>query len=156
MKTTRALGAIFAISVLACSSSSSPAGTADGGAKDGASAGDGSSGGSSSSSGGPDGATGADAGADAGNGCGLVFYASDYEPSCQLILDKYCCDQEKACGGNATCAAFVACVNACTPPRQADCVTACGSGGASLDSISQCTKTPPYNVPTGLDCTWPQ
>jgi hypothetical protein len=97
-----------------------------------------------------------DAGGDAGTGCGLDFYTSDYPPACALLLDKYCCDAERACGADATCVAFVACVDACPSPRQGACVAACGGGGAKLDALAQCTKTPPYTVPPGIDCTWPQ
>jgi hypothetical protein len=89
--------------------------------------------------------------------CGLAFYANDYEPACQLILDKYCCDQEKACGADTACAARVKCVNDCAPSRGEACIGACGTAGeAPLDALATCTKTPPYTVPVGIDCAWPQ
>jgi hypothetical protein len=89
--------------------------------------------------------------------CGLTFYANDYEPACQLILDKYCCDQEKACGADTACATRVKCINDCVPPRDQACIGACGTGSqAALDAIATCTKTPPYAVPVGIDCSWPQ
>src|SRR5262249_10314464 len=97
-----------------------------------------------------------DARSDAG-GCGLVFYASDYEPSCQLLLDHYCCDQERACGADSACAALVKCVDACPPPRQTACIQACGANGQGpLDALANCTKSPPYTTPPGLNCSWPQ
>jgi hypothetical protein len=146
----------YALATAACSSSSSTPATsvADGGGSDATSSS--SDGGGTTADGGA--ATG-DAAADSGGtgtGCGLAFYPSDTTPACQLLLDKYCCPAERACGGDPTCNALVACVNACAPPRQADCINACGAGSTKLDAIAACTKAPPYQAPPGIDCAWPQ
>lgn len=141
----------------ACSSSSpTPASSAtDGGATDAAAAHP--DGGASSTDGGATGEGGASDSGGLGTACGLVFYPSDTTPACQLLLDKYCCPSERACGGDPACSALVACVNACAPPRQADCINACGTGGSTkLDAIATCTKAPPYQAPPGIDCAWPQ
>jgi hypothetical protein len=140
--------------VLACSSSSSaPTPSQDGGGGTAATTGDG--GGHPDSGGATDGGADARPGVDAGP-CGLTFYANDYEPAWQLILDKYCCEKEKACGADTACATLVKCINDCVPPRDQACVDACGAREALLGAISTCTKTPPYTVPTGINCDWPQ
>jgi hypothetical protein len=95
--------------------------------------------------------------------CDLAFFPGDYARSCQGALDSACCAQEKACASNADCAKLVACIDACPAPRQDACVNACaGDAGANapgypqLENIAVCTKTPPYQDPPGVICTWPR
>jgi len=148
------LGVILAAVAASCSSSSSSPSTGDAGAiADAARADDATNGDAAVAQG--DSAPG-DAASGGDAGCGLDFYAPDYAPACQLLLDKYCCDPERACSGDATCVAFVACANACPPPRQDACIAACGAAGSKLDALSACTKSPPYTAPPGIDCTWPR
>ncbi|MEO7109232.1 MAG: hypothetical protein ABI183_02240 [Polyangiaceae bacterium] len=124
----------------ACSSSSTPSGsTSDAG-----------SGNSDASSGGDSGSA---------VSCGLTFYTSDYDKSCQAALDTSCCSQEKACVANSDCVALVACINACPVPRQDACVHACaGDAGESapgfsqLNDIASCPTTGPGG---GISCDWP-
>ncbi len=136
----------------ACSSSSSTAPVSgDAGSSDAASTNDGSSGDAASTS---DGAT--DAPIDhTDTGCGLVLYTAEAAPACQLILDQYCCSQERTCGSDVSCRTYVACVDACPSPRQTACITACGAVPGKLDALSTCTKTPPYTTPPGITCAWP-
>jgi len=144
-----------ALVLAACSSSSSTPSAA--GADGGKDASDAASGDQDSSSAADAANDGNDGGGGDAGGCGLAFYPSDSEPSCQLLLDKYCCDQEKACAGDAACKALVKCIDDCPAPRDQACIQACGtSGETQLDAIATCTKTPPYAVPPGLSCGWPQ
>ena len=94
---------------------------------------------------------------DTGVGCELAYYASDYAPACQPVLDKYCCSQEKSCAADGTCRALVNCINDCPPPRDPMCISACGDpSSGTVAAISICRQMPPYAAPQGVDCSWPQ
>jgi hypothetical protein len=147
------------VSLAACAPSSSGPSSSSSGGTDGGANQDATVGGAGDSSAPSDGPTGGkDAGGpgvDAGP-CGMTFYPNDYEPSCQLLLDHYCCDQEKACAADTACTTVIACIDACPTPRQDTCINACGTTEPStLNALAQCTKQPPYTVPAGIDCGWP-
>lgn len=121
--------------------------------------------GKSSSDGGSIGDSGSilDSGQGDGSGtCGLAFFPSDYDKSCQGAMNSACCTQEKACGANADCVKLIACINACPAPRQDACVNACSGGSGvntpgytQLNAIGECSKVPPYKDPAGVSCSWP-
>jgi len=101
-------------------------------------------------------------GTSATNGCGLVFFPSDYDKGCQGALDSVCCSEEQTCVGNTDCVKLIACINACPAPRQDACVNACaGDAGESAPGVSQlndianCTKGAAYHDPPGVSCAWP-
>jgi hypothetical protein len=98
-------------------------------------------------------------GATAGGACGglKVYTAPDDPASCQPALDQNCCDQQKACAGNADCVNIVACLNACPKPRQDACVNAClptdpnNIAAGYADGVQICSV---LHTPSG--CGWPQ
>jgi hypothetical protein len=85
-----------------------------------------------------------------------------FEPSsgnCQDLIDQNCCIDEKACGQNDACAAWVDCVNRCPippVPRDGTCVAKCGyerdaSYASIVTKLAGCRDL----VVDASTCTWP-
>jgi hypothetical protein len=87
--------------------------------------------------------------------CGVAFSWTKDAATCQGWMERYCCNQTRACSNEMTCSSWVKCINACPVPRQDACIIACGTKPISLDDVSACTKQTPPAVATPLSCEWP-
>ena len=95
--------------------------------------------------------------ASGGPKCGLAFYGNDYDPGCQLDLDRGCCNPERNCAADKDCLALVECINACPPPKKGACIAACSGNGIPpgaerLDALAECTKNGGMKM---AGCDWP-
>jgi hypothetical protein len=146
-----ALPAVFALLAIAACTSTTSTTNSDAGGVD--AAGDG----GASTDASPDRGS-----SEAGGGCGISFAwgltgdAGKTSAQCQAWLDASCCTEQRACGADAACKAFVECVNRCTLPRTDACLLACSGDGAAsvqaeIDAIATCSK----NATGGEGCAWP-
>ncbi len=85
-----------------------------------------------------------------------VRFAFVNDAGCQEEVDRSCCIFETECTRDEACLKWVACVNACPPPRGGGCVGKCGevrdaSFGNALTGLSSCRAA----FDGGGSCAWP-
>jgi hypothetical protein len=96
--------------------------------------------------------------------CGMAFYQAGYDPGCQAGLDATCCNEEKACAGDAGCRNLHACVERCRLTSGGGqaldrCTMSCGDAStrsspsyALFDAVGTCSKRAAFG---GRNCAWP-